>query len=105
MTLQVSAAAAAHFLEAVADYLRGCGFQQVSVEFPGIVAVWAEDLIDHPDYAWWFGTNNATWMGDLNTGTGDYVGETLVTDVDSTEPDPLVVGRAIEQVLKSKGAA
>jgi len=85
-------------LKTIADYLRrGC--IEVTVEYPGCVVVWAEDLVDHPDRCWWFGTANATWMGDLNDGRGNYLGKTLDTHVSSEEADPLIIARAIERVL------
>jgi hypothetical protein len=76
---------------------------RVTVEYPGCIVVWAEDLIDHPDHCWWFGTANATWMGDLCNAEGDHL-EVLKTDVPSDCTDPTRIADAIKTVLHEPGA-
>ena len=60
-------------LQRVADAVTALGIGGVTVEFPGCVVVWAEDLA-RPDAGWWFGTANETWMGDLRRRTGSTSG-------------------------------
>lgn len=85
-------------LQPIADNLAARGLR-VTVEFPGCIVIWAEDLA-HPHLAWWFGTANATWQGDLNDEGGHYLGDTCDTGVPSTESDPTIVADAIVRALE-----
>jgi predicted secreted hydrolase len=77
----------------------------VSIEYPGCVVVWAEDLVSHPDRCWWFGTANETWQGDLCGHGGEYLDQTLRTDVPSDSTDAERIARAIREVLEHPTAA
>ena len=88
-------------LTQIAERLTADGFA-VTVEHPGCVVVWAEDLVTYPDRAWWFGTANGTWQGDLCDGGGDYLNETLSTTVPATETDIVKIARAIASVLRGE---
>ena len=89
-----------------ADHLEGIaaaltlihGFT-ASVEYPGYVAVWAEDLVDRPDLVWAFGTDNGPWSGQLLNGQSEFQGLTVTTDCPATEPDSVVVAAAIAEAL------
>ena len=91
-------------LQDVCERLQADGLT-VTVEYPGCVVVWAEDLIAHPDRHWWFGTANATWMGDLCDRYGVYLDTTLTTDVASDCTDAARIAQAIQTVLAQPGAA
>jgi hypothetical protein len=91
-------------LDLIAAYLKGHGCIEVRIEYPGCVVVWAEDLVDHPDHAWWFGTANGTWQGDLMNGSGEYLDQTLSTGV-SASADWEQAARAIARVLSGEPVA
>lgn len=88
-------------LQQVADYLTAHKLT-VSIEYPGFLSVWAEDLVSHPDHVWAFGTANDTWMGDLQDGNGEYLGQTLDTGILSTETEPIRIAAAIIRVLENQ---
>jgi hypothetical protein len=82
----------------VAQLLEADGFT-VTVEHPGCVVVWAEDLVGAPEHYWWFGTANGTWQGDLCGEGGAALGQTLSTGVDGDCREAWTVAAGIRAVL------
>jgi hypothetical protein len=84
------------FLQIIADHLIVDAELVCSIEYPGCVVVPAADGRG----AYWFGTANGTWQGDRMDDTGQYLGETLNTNVPASEANPSTVAVAIYEVLQ-----
>jgi hypothetical protein len=80
----------APFLEEIASKLTAAGWQAF-VEYPGVVSIPTDDG------AWWFGTANGPWAGDLMIDGAPY--KTRETSAPGSSSDADEIALAIEQVL------
>ena len=86
-------------LDVVARIISANGYEDTGVEYPGAVVI--RSLGTEEPLAWWFGTANGPWEGDLmNERTGEYLAH-LNTHLFGGETNPQVIADAIMKAIES----